>query len=348
MSQETTYEFETLDAREILESPEAFEMLQTLLKLYRDQCRDVEEYQLKVDALLKRIYGQKSEKSRYSEGQMLLSPELFGEKDDDGPGNTEPDDEVEDTSDTCDVEADDSDDTQNNGKRKRKGGHGRSKLPQHLERRVVERVDVDDPKCDECGKERPILRVEQSERLNYIPAKVIVDVTEVVIRGPLPCECDTEAPKLLRPELPSRPIDRGMPGVDLLNCIVIGKYLYHLPHYRQATKTLKDAGFNLSKQTLWDWTRKTSELLEPLWELMHRRQLAVTHLAADETTANMVKKGMPGRRAKTTYLWQYYGLDDGPGAVHGLPLRAVAQAGRAASVLGRLRGDLADRRILGV
>ena len=312
MSQETTYEFETLDAREILESPEAFEMLQTLLKLYRDQCRDVEEYQLKVDALLKRIYGQKSEKSRYSEGQMLLSPELFGEKDDDGPGNTEPDDEVEDTSDTCDVEADDSDDTQNNGKRKRKGGHGRSKLPQHLERRVVERVDVDDPKCDECGKERPILRVEQSERLNYIPAKVIVDVTEVVIRGPLPCECDTEAPKLLRPELPSRPIDRGMPGVDLLNCIVIGKYLYHLPHYRQATKTLKDAGFNLSKQTLWDWTRKTSELLEPLWELMHRRQLAVTHLAADETTANMVKKGMPGRRAKTTYLWQYYGLDDGP------------------------------------
>ena len=312
MSQETTYEFETLDAREILESPEAFEMLQTLLKLYRDQCRDVEEYQLKVDALLKRIYGQKSEKSRYSEGQMLLSPELFGEKDDDGPGNTEPDDEVEDTSDTCDVEADDSDDTQNNGKRKRKGGHGRSKLPQHLERRVVERVDVDDPKCDECGKERPILRVEQSERLNYIPAKVIVDVTEVVIRGPLPCECDTEAPKLLRPELPSRPIDRGMPGVDLLNCIVIGKYLYHLPHYRQATKTLKDAGFNLSKQTLWDWTRKTSELLEPLWELMHRRQLEVTHLAADETTANMVKKGEPGRRAKTTYLWQYYGLDDGP------------------------------------
>ena len=312
MSQETTYEFETLDAREILESPEAFEMLQTLLKLYRDQCRDVEEYQLKVDALLKRIYGQKSEKSRYSEGQMLLSPELFGEKDDDGPGNTEPDDEVEDTSDTCDVEADDSDDTQNNDKRKRKGGHGRSKLPQHLERRVVERVDVDNPKCDECGKERPILRVEQSERLNYIPAKVIVDVTEVVIRGPLPCECDTEAPKLLRPELPSRPIDRGMPGVDLLNCIVIGKYLYHLPHYRQVTKTLKDAGINLSKQTLWDWTWKTSELLEPLWELMHRRQLAVTHLAADETTANMVKKGMPGRRAKTTYLWQYYGLDDGP------------------------------------
>lgn len=311
MSQETAYEFETLDAREILESPELPEIIETLLNLYRDRCRDVEEYQLKVDALLKRIYGQKSEKSRYSEGQMLLSAELFGEAADDVLGSDEPSDEVEDTSDTCDVDSDEADNASKDGKRKRKGGHGRSKLPQHLERRVVERVDVDDPKCEECGGERPIIRVDRSERLNYIPAKVIVDVTEVVIRGPLPCECDAKAPKLLRPELPSRPIDRGMPGVDLLNCIVIGKYLYHLPHYRQATRTLKDAGFNLSKQTLWDWTRKTAELLEPLWELMHRRQLEVTHLAADETTADMVKKGEPGRRAKTTYLWQYYGFDDG-------------------------------------
>ena len=312
MSQETTYEFETLDAREILESPELPEIIETLLKLYRDRCRDVEEYQLKVDALLKRIYGQKSEKLRYSEGQMLLSPELFGEAADDTSGSDASDDEVEDTSDTCDVDPDEADNGSKDGKRKRKGGHGRSKLPQHLERRVVERVDVDDPKCGECDQERPIIRVDRSERLNYIPAKVIVDVTEVVIRGPLSCECDAKAPKLLRPELPSRPIDRGMPGVDLLNCIVIGKYLYHLPHYRQATRTLKDAGFNLSKQTLWDWTRKTAELLEPLWELMHRRQLEAAYLAADETTANMVKKGMPGRRAKTTYLWQYYGFDDGP------------------------------------
>jgi transposase len=312
MSQETRYEFETLDAREILESPELPEIIETLLKLYREKCRSEEEYLQRIDALLKRIYGQKSEKSRYSEGQMLLFPELLEEQADEGPGNDASDDEVEDTSDTCDVDPDEADNASKNGKRKRKGGHGRSKLPQHLERRVVERVDVDDPKCGECGKERPIIRVEQSERLNYIPAKVIVDVTEVVIRGPLSCECDAEAPKLLRPELPSRPIDRGMPGVDLLNSIVIGKYLYHLPHYRQATKTLKDAGIILSKQTLWDWTRKTAELLEPLWELMHRRQLEATYLAADETTANMVKKGEPGRRAKTTYLWQYYGFDDGP------------------------------------
>ncbi len=68
--------------------------------------------------------------------------------------------------------------------------------------------------------------------------------------------------------MPSRPVDRGMPGVELLSSVVIGKFLYHLPHYRQATKTLKDAGITLSKQTLWDWTRRTADLLDPLWELL--------------------------------------------------------------------------------
>ena len=86
---------------------------------------------------------------------------------------------------------------------KRRGGHGRSKLPSHIERRVVERLDIDAPNCETCDAERPIIRVEQSERLNYIPARAIVDVTEVVIRGPLPCVCDGDAPKIVRPELPS-------------------------------------------------------------------------------------------------------------------------------------------------
>ncbi len=76
-----------------------------------------------------------------------------------------------------------------------------------------------------------------------------------------------------------RPTPEGR--IELLVSIAIGKFLYHLPHYRQVTKTLKDAGISLSKQTVWDWTRKTAELLEPLWELMHQRLLMLDHLAAD-------------------------------------------------------------------
>lgn len=299
------YQLDSIDTKAILDSPEAFEIVDVLLKLYRDGVRESNLQQETIRSLLERIYGRKSEKSKYHPDQMLL-PELLEELVEAA--------EVESRGGDNDNEnggAEETLDSSEKSQPKRKGGHGRSKLPAHIERRVVERIDVDAPNCDSCGAERPIIRIETSERLNYVPPKVVADVTEIVIRGPLPCDCNESAAKIVRPELPVRPLDRGMPGVELLNCIVIGKFLYHLPHYRQVTKTLKDAGINLSKQTLWDWTRRTAELLEPLWELMRRKLIALDHLAADETTARMVDRERPGGPIKTTYLWQYFGFDDG-------------------------------------
>jgi transposase len=133
----------------------------------------------------------------------------------------------------------------------------------------------------------------------------------MVIRGPLACKCDKDAPKIVRPEMPIKPIDRGMPGVNMILSVVIGKYLYHLPHYRQATKTLKDAGVTIAKQTLWDWTWRSAQMLEPLWELMHQRLIQLEYLAADETTAKMVDREKPGKATITTYIWQYFGFDEG-------------------------------------
>jgi len=300
------YELDSVDPKTILESPEAFEIVDVLLNLYRSKCRTEERLEEKVQALLDRIYGRKSEKSKYHPDQKLLLPELLEKMVDGAFDAAEP--SVENNADSKPETAEKGD----GKKQERRGGHGRSKIPAHIERRVVERIDVDEPTCDSCDAERPVIRVETSERLNYIPAKAIVDVTETVIRGPLPCDCDESAAKIIRPESPSRPIDRGMPGVELLVAIVIGKFFYHLPHYRQVTKTLKDAGINLSKQTVWDWTRGTAELLEPLWELMRERLLAENVLAADETTTPMVDRRRPGSQTKTTYLWQYRGLDGGP------------------------------------
>jgi transposase len=299
------YKFDSIDVRQMLDSPELPEMLAALLELYHAKCQSEERQEETIQSLLDRIYGSKSEKSKYHPEQMLLLPELLEELVEAV--------EVEscDDENDCENSGGPGESLESSGKTRRKGGHGRSKLPADIQRRVVERIDMDDPNCETCDEERPIIRIEKSERLNYIPPKAIVDVTEIVIRGPLPCECDEDAAKIVRPEMPVRPIDRGMPGVDLLNSIVIGKFLYHLPHYRQVTKTLKDVGINLSKQTLWDWTRKTAELLDPLWGLMRRKLLVLDHLAADETTAQMVDRDRPGARTKTTYLWQYFGFDDG-------------------------------------
>jgi len=333
MSPAERYQLDSIDTKAILGSPEAFEIVEALLQLYRTKCRSEERQQETIQSLLDRLYGRKSEKSKYHADQKLLLPELLEELIDEAIGEPEAE-----PSESCDAKEEHADQAET--KPKRKGGHGRSKLPGHIERRVVERLDIDGPNCETCDAERPIIRVEQSERLNYIPAKAIVDVTEVVIRGPLPCICDDDAPKIVRPELPSRPIDRGMPGVELLTAIVIGKFLYHLPHYRQVTKTLKDAGISLSKQTVWDWTRKTAELLEPLWELMHQKLLMLDHLAADETTTPMVDRRRSGSRTKTTYLWQYRGFEggDAPYTVFDFALTRAHTAPKA--FLGEFDGTL--------
>jgi len=324
------YELDSVDPKTILESPEAFEIVDVLLNLYRSKCRTEERLEEKVQALLDRIYGRKSEKSKYHPDQKLLLPELLEKLSEGAFDAAEP---------TTEESSDSKPETAEKGdgkKQERRGGHGRSKLPAHIERRVVERIDVDEPTCDSCDAERPVIRVETSERLNYIPATAVVDVTETVIRGPLPCDCDQSAARIIRPELPSRPIDGGMPGVELLVAIVIGKFFYHLPHYRQVTKTLKDSGINLSKQTVWDWTRGTAELLEPLWELMRERLLAENVLAADETAdGRSPPAGQPNQNDLPVAI-------SGPrrrrGAVHGVRLRADACAYGAAGVL--IRGEL--------
>ena len=335
MSPETRKQLNSLDTKQILDSPEAFEIVEFFREAYHSHCKKEKLQQEMIQSLLDRIYGRKSEKSKYHPDQALLFPELLAEL------TGEVDDEPIDAS---EPEAEDSQEDDVNqssgGKPRRKGAHGRSKIPPHIERRVVERIDVDAPNCETCGTERPILRVEKSERLEYVPPKIIAEVTEVVIRGPLPCECDADALKIVRPELPIRPIDRGMPGVNLILSVVIGKFLYHLPHYRQVTKTLKDAGINLSKQTVWDWTRRASELLEPLWELMHQKLIKLDHLAADETTAKMIQRDKPRSPTKTTYLWQYFGFDDSeaPYTVFDFALTRAHEAPKA--FLGNFNGTL--------
>ncbi len=335
MSLTQRYEFDSIDAQLVADSPELPEMFAALLELYRTKCRSEARQQETIQSLLDRLYGRKSEKSKYHADQKLLLPELLEELIEEAADISEAE-----ASESCDTKDDKVNQAAEEERPKRKGGHGRTKLPSHLERRVVERLDLDEPNCETCDAERPILRVEKSQQLNYVRPKVVVDVTEVVIRGPLPCACDDDAPKIVRPELPSRPIDRGIPGVELLTSIVIGKFLYHLPHYRQVTKTLKDAGINVSKQTVWDWTRRTADLLAPLWELMHQKLLTLDHLPADETTTPMVDRQRPGSRTKTTYLWQYYGLDDGeaPYRVFDFALTRAHTAPEA--FLGDLSGTL--------
>ncbi len=65
-------------------------MLSALLAMYRVKCRSEQRQQETIQSLLDRLYGRKSEKSKYHPDQKLLLPELLEELIDEAVGASEP------------------------------------------------------------------------------------------------------------------------------------------------------------------------------------------------------------------------------------------------------------------
>ncbi|GAB6119717.1 IS66 family transposase [Dysgonomonas termitidis] len=64
--------------------------------------------------------------------------------------------------------------------------------------------------------------------------------------------------------LPLMPIYKGMPGASMLAEVLLQKYEYHVPFYRQV-RQLEHLGVKLSKNTLDGWFKPVCELLRPLY-----------------------------------------------------------------------------------
>lgn len=105
--------------------------------------------------------------------------------------------------------------------RKRPNHHGRAKLPAHL---PVEEIEIH-PAGD--LSEMVCIGKEITEELECEPAKFYI---KRYIRYKYAAK-NGEGVKL--GELPERVIDKGIPGAALLAMILTGKYMDHLPLYRQ-------------------------------------------------------------------------------------------------------------------
>ncbi|MDT0499337.1 transposase, partial [Algiphilus sp. W345] len=78
----------------------------------------------------------------------------------------------------------------------------------------------------------------------------------------------------------------------------------HLPLYRQHQR-LADAGIQVSRSSLTQWTQRAIDLLRPIVEAQHRHLLQSRVLAMDETPikAGREKQG----KLRQAYLWPIYG-----------------------------------------
>jgi transposase len=104
--------------------------------------------------------------------------------------------------------------------------------------------------------------------------------------------------------LPSRPIEKGMPGPGLLSEIICDKFIDHLPFYRQVQRYEK-LGMKIPASTLDGWFEATCSLLEPLHQCLLQEVLSVSYLQVDETPIPVLDKQKKGETHKG-YHWVYF------------------------------------------
>jgi transposase len=179
----------------------------------------------------------------------------------------------------------------------RKPHPGRRPLPGNLPR-IEQVIRCAEANCKTCGGETSIIGYDESEVLDYEPARYLVRVTKREKRA---CgKCATIAMAELEPRI----VEKGLASDAVVMQTVIGKYCDHLPLYRQQAILEREAGVEISRATLDGWVMRVGELLEPVVAAMRRDLLRASYLQADETT---VPVQMHDRRGADhpAYLWQY-------------------------------------------
>jgi len=195
----------------------------------------------------------------------------------------------------------------------RRDDHGRSPLPDHLERReVVHDLTEAERLCPCCGRSRACIGEQTAEQLDLEPARFFVLRT---VKKSYACRhCNPAAVPVeqrIRTAGPAQvgPIPKGLCGPGLLAHVVTAKFADHVPVHRLAGQ-LARSGVTIASSTLGDWLRQAAGLLTPLYRLMHTRLLLSRVIHGDDTG---VKLRVPGsNRTTKAHLWVCIGDADFP------------------------------------
>ncbi len=103
---------------------------------------------------------------------------------------------------------------------------------------------------------------------------------------------------------PTAVLGKSVADVSTLACLLMDKFLYHLPLYRQHQR-MEAAGIHLARSTLTGWAHRIGDLLQPVYGAQFASVLQSGTLTMDETP---IKAGPTGSgKMKTGYFWPIYG-----------------------------------------
>ncbi len=115
--------------------------------------------------------------------------------------------------------------------------------------------------------------------------------------------------EVLCPPAPPAVIEKSFADVSFLVGLLVDKFLYHLPLYRQHQR-LQDGGVRLARATLTNLVHRSLALLEPIYDAQLFSIVASMVLLMDETPVRAGRQ--PGKRGKmqSAYFWPMYGDRD--------------------------------------
>jgi transposase len=172
---------------------------------------------------------------------------------------------------------------------------GRRDFPQGLPEEITTLEPGDIP----AGAK--FMRYDDRRQLACDPMRWYIKVT----RRPIylvPLEDGLEFKHLIAP-LPVHPIYKCKVDISVLVTLVLDKYIYHLPIWRQRQRYLQ-FGIDLPYSTLCSLTNRTCEALEPLWHLLLKEITVSSLIHVDETTFRVLDQTKKkGKKSHIGWMW---------------------------------------------
>jgi transposase len=266
------------EANDLLER-QALQIEELTQKLNSSE-RNLSRLQHQIEQLLRRIYGQRSEKM--NPNQLMFESLLLEAIQQPAP-----------VPEPLPVEP------QRPAVRIKRNHPGRIPIPDHLERvEIILDIPEKQKTCPQSGQPLKQIGWKISEKLEYRPGRLMVNV----YKRPKFGANDLERPGVLMASRPDHPIERCKADVGLIAYIIVSKFADHLPLYRQ-NGIFEREGVDIPRASQTSWVLQTYEALIPLEKALKQAVLEGDILYTDDSIIPLQVKGRG--KVQKARLWAY-------------------------------------------
>lgn len=187
------------------------------------------------------------------------------------------------------------------GTYKRRKNGSRKKLPEDLKRIIhIHDLSPEQKICASCKNTKQKINEVASERIIYQPALFHVEKN---VRYKYACRCCDEGTVETAPLSFKALLPKSWVSPSLLANVLISKYCYHIPLYRQS-QIWNHINIDLSRSVMSKWVLKAGDLLEPIINVMQEQIRKGSYIQIDETPVKVLKE-----QACMKYMWSLVGRD---------------------------------------